>query len=896
MAKRVKGGVDLEIDSSDYESGIKDVIKSTEKLGKELGDTSRSMADVDKATDKTGDAYDDHTKQLKSVTKELQYLNEKTDEQTRLQSELNAKAANTANQGFFAMGSAVQALASNLVDAAAIIADMAEKEATLERSRFGLEQTTLDLLRAEEDFKLAISDTATSELEIKRMEEDLHMLRKDMHVERKELAGEERAFMIERIQMMMNLGGAAAQLPSLLNAINESNISQIASMKKVSQGLKHLRVDTDAMSKSLSGIKAGFGGMGAGAKGAIPGLKGVAGGIKGVVTSMGPLTIGITAIIAVWQAWEHNVFGVRDAFHGFVDALQETYKFIKQFMAPLGYLIDAIGALTGVSNESVDAWQQFEKQERALKKALDAGVITMETYEDQIWQAQYAADSASGKLSKMSETTKDLDENTLNVLETMGLTESKLKELKTQTGLNQQHFEKLNTTVNTATREITLLNNTGGMSRDVFETWNGTVNMHTESMDTNTKTIDNGTDTIIQHTDAVSADMQILRAHTQETLANSRAMLNEHITSFDAAANAILTHEDRLRTNLASMSNWAKNYKAKLAESARNAAEFVTTTSSEFKQLVANLAADGHDIAGTLRLMGVTSDDVAGMVNTALDSTAQTSSETAAVIQDSMSGAGDAMHGFASDTTTAAGKVKVTLKDMHLEIAAFEAALKKNDDFTELTIRNILNGFQAMTKAAQTEYEKIMILKANSLLGGNTSVDSLADALTITEQARTGNWANPTHAEGIGANMQHHGPGERSNKANDLLKKGYYVVDPVGDGVWRKSHSDSYKLGKKHHSKTGKPRGVALWDGRDFKIYGPGTPEYKERFGISGYTTKYTTGGPSSRSVPLEISLGFSLDLPDKEPATEKEYVQSDNTESINAEDDQRQILEQNVM
>ena len=364
---------------------------------------------------------------------------------------------------------------------------------------------------------------------------------------------------------------------------------------------------------------------------------------------------------------------------------------------------------------------------------------------------------------------------------------------------------------------------------------------------------------VMQHTSAISADMAAMRAHATSIHENSTAMLNDHIVSFDAAADAILTHDERLRTNLAGLQNWAKNYKDKMTESAENGAQFVAATESEFERLVVSLRQDGHDVDGTLRMMGITSIDTSG------------------IIQESMQGAGQAMHGFAGDAEAAGGRVKNTLKNMHMEIQAFEIALKKNDNFAELTIRNILNAFKTMSTEAKSIYEKAMINNANYLIrmrGGNTSIDSLDDALTVTEQHRTGNWANPTHAEGVGANMQHHGPGERSNKANELLKKGIYVVDPVGDGIWRKSHSDSYKLGSKHHSKTGKPKGIALWNGRDFEVYGPGTPQYRERFGLSGYTTKYTTGGPSSRSVALETSLGYDI------------------SEYENEDDDQRQTIE----
>ena len=441
--------------------------------------------------------------------------------------------------------------------------------------------------------------------------------------------------------------------------------------------------------------------------------------------------------------------------------------------------------------------------------------------------------------------------------------EDGLKSLGINVGENIDQWQEVNRTIGDAGDTMQVTSNTV-MELDGYEqtmtTTLGALESQTEqttaATDSMTTAMDAAANTVMQHTSAISADMAAMRAHASAVRENSGSMLNDHIVSFDSAADAILTHDERLRTNLAGLQNWARNYKDKMTEGAEYGAQFAAATEAEFERLVISLRQDGHDVDATLRMMGVTSIDTSG------------------IIQESMGGAGQAMSGFANDTEAAGVRVQSTMKTLHNEIAAFEAALKKNDNFVEWTISDILRGFKAMTKAAQGEYEKIMILKANSILGGNTSVDSLADALTITEQSRTNNWANPTHADGVGANMQHHGPGERSNKANDLLKKGIYVVDPVGDGIWRKSHSDSYKLGKKYHSKTGKPKGVALWNGRDFTIYGPGTPEYKERFGLSGYTTKYTTGGPSSRSVALETSLGYDISEYETEDEDQRQTIE----------------------
>ena len=571
-----------------------------------------------------------------------------------------------------------------------------------------------------------------------------------------------------------------------------------------------------------------------------------------------------------------------------VDLKAASMHFQTARMATKGYTLSATGAkvsLTGLS-AATKAVSASVKGLYASIGPLGWAIIGITT----IWQAWEEnlfgfRDGIHWVIDGLQEVYGILK----NFLPVLGLVEGAFSALGIELGKNVDEWQEADKAIYQTDETLQHVDSTmyevSGTTSDLTQaasmltTAEGELEIQTDEATTAIEGFDDAmggaTQATILHTTAISADMAMLRSHANALRENSDSMLSSHITSFDSAADAILTHDERLRVNLAGLQNWAKNYKEKMTESEENGAKFVTATESEFERLVSSLREDGYDVQGSLELMGITTID------------------TSQIIQDSMIGAGQSMHGFAADTESAGMRVQTTMKTIHNEIAAFEAALKKNDNFIEWTISDILRGFKAMTQQAQAEYEKIMILKAKSIVGGNTSIDSLEDALTITEQTRTGNWNNPTHAEGIGANMQHHGPGERSNKANELLKEGYYVVDPVGDGVWRKSHSDSYKLGKKHHSKTGKPRGVALWNGRDFVIYKPGSDEYVERFGISGFTTKYTTGGPSSRSVALETSLGYDINKIQEQIDGKSETTETTETdETPQAETDQRQILE----
>ena len=442
-----------------------------------------------------------------------------------------------------------------------------------------------------------------------------------------------------------------------------------------------------------------------------------------------------------------------------------------------------------------------------------------------------------------------------------------------QTDETMQHVDTTMSGVTTTTTDLTdaaamLTSTEQGLETQTDETTGAMTDFDDAITDATTSTL--------AHTTAISADMMMMRQHSQAVRENSASMLDDHIVSFDGAADAILTHDERLRVNLAGLQNWAKNYKDKMSEGAEYASQFVQSTEIEFENLVSSLKQDGHDVDATLKLMGITTVD------------------TSSIISQSMSSAGQSMHGFASDTESAGARVHSTMKTLHNEIAAFEAALKKNDNFVEWTISDILRGFQVMSKQAQAEYEKIMILKAKAIAGGHTSIDSLEDALTVTEQARTGNWNNPTHDQGVGANMQHHGPTQVDQEANKLLREGIYVpAEYLTGGMWKKSHSDSYKLGKKYHSKTGKPKAVATWNGREFVIHKPGSPEYVKLFGVSGFSTVYTSGGPSSRKVALETSLGYDIDEINQQVENRNKPEQ----ESTDAEtqDDTREILEMHV-
>ena len=550
-----------------------------------------------------------------------------------------------------------------------------------------------------------------------------------------------------------------------------------------SRALKILGIDLNLAKTHFSTASASMKSFGFSAQGARAGLSGLASGFKGLYAAMGPVGLAILAATTIWQLWETNALGFRDAVHWVIDELQKLMGALNQVLPIFGWIDDGLKSIGINVGENIDQWQEMDKT---------------------IYQTDQTLQGADTTVSQATATLESFEVQTLDSGQA----------------------------VDTLTQEV---------SEAIIATE--------------------------AHTSALSVDMQMLRSHAQAARDNSSAMLDSHITSFDNAADAILTHDERLRVNLAGLQNWAKNYKEKLAESEENGAKFVNTTEAEFSRLVSSLKADGHDVDSTLRLMGVTSID------------------TSQVIQESMAGAGQSMHGFAADTEAAGVRVQSTMKTLHNEIAAFEAALKKNDNFVEWTISDILRGFQVMSKEAQAEYEKIMILKAQAITGGNTSIDSLEDALTVTEQARTGNWNNPTHAEGIGANMQHHGPTQVDTEANKLLREGIYVpAEYLTGGMWKKSHSDSYKLGKKYHSKTGKPKAVATWNGRSFVIHKPGSPEYVKLFGISGFTTKYTTGGPSSRSVALETSLGHDIE------AIKEQIENKDNADAD--PQDQRQTIE----
>ena len=348
-----------------------------------------------------------------------------------------------------------------------------------------------------------------------------------------------------------------------------------------------------------------------------------------------------------------------------------------------------------------------------------------------------------------------------------------------------------------------------------LETQTAAAGAATGSFDT---AMGSATTAVMAHTSAISADMAMLRSHAGAVAENSGAMLDSHVKSFDSAADAILTHDERLRVNLAGLQNWAKNYKAKMAESQESGAAFVSATETEFSQLAVSLHDDGVDVGNTLERMGASSEQATAILATAFTAAGDTVS--------------DVTGGITTDVDNMAGNVKKSFWDIQKEVTAFMTALKKNETSIELTISNIMNGFRTMSTEAQQMYESAMISNANHIIramGGNTSIDSLADALTVTEMYRTNNWAN------TGQNMQHHGPSERSNEANRLLKKGIYVPDPVGDGYWRQSHSNSFKQsGKTVHTATK----VAIWTGSKFAIYKEGTSQFNQAIYGSGTVDK----------------------------------------------------------
>ena len=242
-----------------------------------------------------------------------------------------------------------------------------EKIIALDKSKFGLVETTEDLKRAEEDYATILDEGIITGRELERVEKDLSLLRTKHKIETEEVRGEEEALNAEYVTFAVNIGNAGLQMATMIPTLKEMGIfTKIASLENTKLGI--------ASKKVMGSMYAQAGAT----RTATTATKGLTAAAKGFLFS--PVGIALMALGGLWLAWETNALGFRDAVHSVIDAFQTLGGWIVDMFVPalnaVSWVLRAIGIdvpklgdkIKGLSNDisgNIDQWQELEKAERA---------------------------------------------------------------------------------------------------------------------------------------------------------------------------------------------------------------------------------------------------------------------------------------------------------------------------------------------------------------------------------------------------------------------------------------------------------------------------------------------------------------------------------------------------
>ena len=187
--------------------------------------------------------------------------------------------ANSASRDMTASAVAVLGLGQSIGGVSDTVFGFNEKLVALEKSSFGLEETTIDLRRAEENYTSAMKEGFASTLDQQRAEEDLLLLRQKLIIETKEVTAEQEALNSEFVNFGLNLAQTGIfgyiALSQILNVNQKAFIVTKLSAISFGKVIKFLRID-------LAGVVVAI-------KGTTLSLVGLRAGIRATLVAIGPI-------------------------------------------------------------------------------------------------------------------------------------------------------------------------------------------------------------------------------------------------------------------------------------------------------------------------------------------------------------------------------------------------------------------------------------------------------------------------------------------------------------------------------------------------------------------------------------------------------------------------------
>jgi len=304
--------------------------------------------------------------------------------------------------------------------------------------------------------------TATTELTVK--EQDLNIALMDQADTHKTMAA----------SIATTLLGTLSAAASMIQAKTASSIKDTmatnqntATTKKNSLAvlansrvLKMLGIDLKGASKHFSAASSSMKGFSFSLTGARAGLSGVASGFKGLYAAMGPVGLAILAATAIWQAWENNALGFRDAIHWVIDELQKLWESLKGLLPIFGMIENGLKSIGINLGESVDQWQEADKaiyQADETMQHADATVNTlsgdMAQATDTIQMTEGAAVNLDASMGAFGETVDTVAGKIQGLTHTMSADMAMMQAHTNATGAGQASLEEFGAKMREAAKD-----------------------------------------------------------------------------------------------------------------------------------------------------------------------------------------------------------------------------------------------------------------------------------------------------------------------------------------------------------------------------------------------------------------------------------------------------------
>ena len=221
------------------------------------------------------------------------------------------------------------------------------QQVSLQRQNTSLQRLELQLEKMRTEGKKTAEEVAIQERKIIDTRANIELYtgkladaQEDLNLKHADYADTLKLMATSIFQTFLSAGVTVTMLLTQQASAAGITTSKYVSMKMAtlanSKALNFLKIDLATAKANFLGYSSAAAASASASTAAATGIGRVSLGIKGLYAALGPIGWTIIGITAIWQAWEHNLFG-------FQDAVRETLKWLQKMWETLKWIIPVIG-------------------------------------------------------------------------------------------------------------------------------------------------------------------------------------------------------------------------------------------------------------------------------------------------------------------------------------------------------------------------------------------------------------------------------------------------------------------------------------------------------------------------------------------------------------------------